>query len=384
MLLGLRHFLTARFSSKASPTPQVLLHPAKEGDVLNQQYSLKRRLGAGFGTRSTMWLSRDSLTGNDVVLKITGADSTDAGKYSQLEVDFLQKVKQVRGSAQQQHIIGMMDYFSLNSSFRTHSCLVLEVLGISIEELTQRTLPNKFPIPMCKQIIKQVLLGLDFLHRECGIVHTDLKLDNFLLCLEDTKGIPMLGDSALPIDLSSISLGPLSVVITNFGVASHIEKPFDGVIQPYALRAPEVYLGIPYSSSADIWSMAYELLCFIYFERISQAFELVTYCWLFNPEALAQWSQEDDHLGQMVSINRLTMFPVDVLACGKFSAKYFGGSGNLLKYNVRKGSIVTMIQTRYPLQPKDGPELLADMLSRMLRLHIRKNPFATYLPPRYT
>lgn len=98
-------------------------------------------------------------------------------------------------------------------------------------------------------------------------------------------------------------------------------------------------------------------------------FELVTYCWLFNPEASARWSQEDDHLGQMVSINGLTMFPVDVLARGKFSAKYFGGSGNLLKYNVGKGSIATMIQTRYPLQPEDGLELLADMLSRMPRLH---------------
>ncbi len=33
-----------------------------------------------------------SITGNDVAPKITGADSTVAGKYSQLEVDFLQKV----------------------------------------------------------------------------------------------------------------------------------------------------------------------------------------------------------------------------------------------------------------------------------------------------
>ncbi|KAK0471511.1 kinase-like domain-containing protein [Armillaria novae-zelandiae] len=224
-----------------------------------------------------------------------------------------------------------MDHFSLESSFGTHSCLVLEVLGMSIEELTRRTLPKKFPIPMCKRIIREVLLGLDFLHRECGIVHTDLKLDNFLLRLENSKGIPMLGDSESPIDLSKVSLGSSAVVISNLGVASHIEHPFDGVIQPYALRAPEVYLGVPYSASADIWSLA----CI--------AFELVTYCWLFNPKAAAPSSQAEDHLGQMVSINRLASFPVDVLACGKFSARYFDGSGNLLKYNVGAGSIVTMI-----------------------------------------
>ncbi|KAK0474222.1 kinase-like domain-containing protein [Armillaria novae-zelandiae] len=342
--------------TQSSPTPQVLLHPAREGDILNQRYAIKRRLGAGFGTRSTIWHSKDSLTGNDVVLKITGADSTDAGKYSQLEVDFLEKVRQAQRSNEQQHVVRMLDCFSLVSSFGTHSCLVFEVLGMSIEELTQRTLPNKFPIPMCKRIIKEVLLGLDFLHQECGIVHTDLKLDNLLLRLEDTKGVPSLGDSESPIDLSHVSLGPSAVVISDLGVASHIEKPFDGVIQPYALRAPEVYLGIPYSSSADIWSLA----CL--------AFELVTYCWLFNPKATARWSQEDDHLGQMVSLNGLKSFPVDVLARGKFSSKYFDGSGNLLKYNVGASSIATMLQTRYPLQPEDEPELLGDMLSRMLRL----------------
>ncbi len=27
-----------------------------------------------------------------------------------------------------------------------------------------------------------------------------------------------------------------------------------------------------------------------------------------------------------------------------------------------------MVQTRFPLKPEDGPELFADMLSRMLRL----------------
>ncbi|KAK0190163.1 kinase-like domain-containing protein [Armillaria mellea] len=170
----------------------------------------------------------------------------------------------------------MLDSFSLASALGTHSCLVLEVLGMSIEELTRRTLPNKFPILMCRRIIKDVLLGLDFLHRECGIVHTDLKLDNFLLRLEDTKGVPLLGDSEAPIALSCVSLGPSAVVISDLGVASHIESPFDGVIQPYALRAPEVYLGIPYSSSADIWSLG----CLV--------FELTTYCWLFNPSATAR------------------------------------------------------------------------------------------------
>lgn len=37
--------------------------------------------------------------------------------------------------------------------------------------------------------------------------------------------------------------------------ATEIENPFDGVIQPYALGAPEIYLGIPYGPPADIWNL---------------------------------------------------------------------------------------------------------------------------------
>ncbi|KAK0444236.1 kinase-like domain-containing protein [Desarmillaria tabescens] len=357
MLSGVRRFLPTGLSKKSSPKLEVLLYFAQEGNVLQQRYSLVRQLGEGFGRRSTVWLSKDLVTGNDVVLKITGADSTDAGKYSQLEAVFLDKVRQVRNTTEQQHVIHMLDHFPLISAHGLHCCLVLEPLGLSIEELTRRTLPNKFPIPMCRQIIKQTLLGLDYLHRRCGIVHTDLKLDNFLLRPSDTRGIPTLGGSnSLKIDLSQVSLGPSAVVISDLGVASHIEKPFKGVIQPFALRAPEVYLGIPYGSSADIWSMG----CL--------SFQLVTYCWLFNPKAGARWSQDDDILGQMVSLNGVESFPVDVLARGKFSDKYFDKFGNLRGYNVGADSIQNMLDSRFRLQPEDEPELFADMLSRMLRL----------------
>jgi serine/threonine-protein kinase SRPK3 len=40
-----------------------------------------------------------------------------------------------------------------------------------------------------KQITKQVLLGLDYLHRECGIIHTDLKPENVLIEIGDVEQI---------------------------------------------------------------------------------------------------------------------------------------------------------------------------------------------------
>lgn len=36
---------------------------------------------------------------------------------------------------------------------------------------------------VCQEISKQVLIGLDYLHRICGVIHTDLKPENVMVCL---------------------------------------------------------------------------------------------------------------------------------------------------------------------------------------------------------
>jgi len=38
-------------------------------------------------------------------------------------------------------------------------------------------------MPICRKIAQQILLGLDYLHNICNIIHTDLKPENVLLCL---------------------------------------------------------------------------------------------------------------------------------------------------------------------------------------------------------
>ena len=37
------------------------------------------------------------------------------------------------------------------------------------------------PMDICQEISRQVLIGLDYLHRFCGVIHTDLKPENVLL-----------------------------------------------------------------------------------------------------------------------------------------------------------------------------------------------------------
>ena len=56
-------------------------------------------------------------------------------------------------------------------------------MGVNLLELIKRYNYKGIPVEICKKIAQQVLIGLDFLHRVCGVIHTDLKPENVLLCL---------------------------------------------------------------------------------------------------------------------------------------------------------------------------------------------------------
>lgn len=43
------------------------------------------------------------------------------------------------------------------------------------------------PIPIVRKITKQILIGLDYLHRICKLIHTDLKLENCIVDLTDEQ-----------------------------------------------------------------------------------------------------------------------------------------------------------------------------------------------------
>ena len=50
-------------------------------------------------------------------------------------------------------------------------------------EIMKRYDYKGIPIPLVRRIAKQVLMGLDYLHRICKIIHTDLKPENVIVSL---------------------------------------------------------------------------------------------------------------------------------------------------------------------------------------------------------
>ena len=68
--------------------------------------------------------------------------------------------------------------------------MVFEIMGVNLLEVIKRYNYKGVPMHICRVIAKQILIGLDYLHRICGLIHTDLKQENILICLEPEEIVP--------------------------------------------------------------------------------------------------------------------------------------------------------------------------------------------------
>ncbi|KAG6011214.1 hypothetical protein E4U43_008473 [Claviceps pusilla] len=163
-------------------------HPVQVGENFKDgKYTVVRKLG--WGHFSTVWLSRDNSNGKHVALKVVRS----AAHYTETAIDeikLLNRIVQAKPDHPgRKHVVSLLDSFEHKGPHGTHVCMVFEVLGENLLGLIKRWNHRGIPMPLVKQITKQVLLGLDYLHRECGIIHTDLKPENVLIEIGDVEQI---------------------------------------------------------------------------------------------------------------------------------------------------------------------------------------------------
>ena len=72
--------------------------------------------------------------------------------------------------------------------------MAFEVLGKNLLSLIKKYDYRGIPIPIVREIIKQVLIGLDYLHRICNIIHTDLKPENVVFELTEQAKLDFTRD----------------------------------------------------------------------------------------------------------------------------------------------------------------------------------------------
>ncbi|KAF2398529.1 serine/threonine-protein kinase SRPK2 [Trichodelitschia bisporula] len=163
-------------------------HPVHVGEQYKDgKYTVVRKLG--WGHFSTVWLSKDNTTGKHVALKVVRS----AAHYTETALDEIKLLNKVveanKDHPGRAHVVSLLDSFMHRGPNGTHVCMVFEVLGENLLGLIKRWNHRGIPMELVKQITKQVLLGLDYLHRECGIIHTDLKPENVLIEIGDVEEI---------------------------------------------------------------------------------------------------------------------------------------------------------------------------------------------------
>lgn len=153
----------------------------------NEKYTLVRKLG--WGHFSTVWLARDNDKQCHVAMKIVRS----AKHYTDTAIDEIKLLDKVTSSETHhpghQHVIQLLDTFTHQGPNGVHVCMVFEVLGENLLGLIRRYKHRGIPVIFVKQIAKQLLSALDFLHRMCGVIHTDLKPENVLIEIGDVEQI---------------------------------------------------------------------------------------------------------------------------------------------------------------------------------------------------
>uniref|UniRef100_A0A8B9JJI1 non-specific serine/threonine protein kinase n=1 Tax=Astyanax mexicanus TaxID=7994 RepID=A0A8B9JJI1_ASTMX len=158
-------------------------HPVKIGDLFNGRYHVIRKLG--WGHFSTVWLCWDIQGKRFVAMKVVKS----AQHYTETALDEIKLLRCVRESdpsdPNKDMVVQLIDDFKISGINGIHVCMVFEVLGHHLLKWIIKSNYQGLPLPCVKSIIRQVLQGLDYLHTKCKIIHTDIKPENILMCVDD-------------------------------------------------------------------------------------------------------------------------------------------------------------------------------------------------------
>ncbi|KAF2452957.1 kinase domain protein [Lineolata rhizophorae] len=230
------------------------------GQIVRGRYKIVVKLR--WGSTSTVWLAEDTSrwfwqAKRYVAVKFAVSNDQETENHEHNITRYLQANPSHEGF---RFVRAAIDHFEITGPQGAHPCLVYDSMR-EIFRLFQRRVPDgKIPEPLPKLLLQHILLGLDYLHSECSIVHTDIKQDNIMLTFEDLSVLEHFLKNLAEVhmlrkmqDDSPVTLPKLA----DFGLAQHRNspEPLRHPIQPPLFHAPEVILGTGWSHNADIWSL---------------------------------------------------------------------------------------------------------------------------------
>ncbi|KAG8452562.1 hypothetical protein GDO86_004375 [Hymenochirus boettgeri] len=184
----------------------------------------------GVGAYGTVYKARDLQSGKFVALKNVRVQTNENG----LPLSTVREVALLKRLEHFDHpnIVKLMDVCaSARTDRETKVTLVFEHVDQDLKTYLNKVPPPGLPLETVKDLMKQFLHGLEFLHLNC-IVHRDLKPENILVT---SGGQVKLADFGLA-RIYSCQMALTPVVVTLW------------------YRAPEVLLQSTYATPVDMWS----------------------------------------------------------------------------------------------------------------------------------
>uniref|UniRef100_A0A8C6URN1 non-specific serine/threonine protein kinase n=1 Tax=Neogobius melanostomus TaxID=47308 RepID=A0A8C6URN1_9GOBI len=163
------------------------------------------------------------------------------------------------------------------------------------------------------------------------------------------------GDSDKALDLlNPQNADKIKIKIADLGNACWVHKHFTDGIQTCQYRSVEVLIGAEYNTPADIWSTA------------CVAFELATGDYLFDPQAGATFSREEDHIAHIMEL--LGQLPSQFALSGKDYKLYFNRKGNLRHISkLKPWSLLEILLDKYEW-PREEAVQFSSLLQTMLEI----------------
>ena len=279
----------------------------------------------GSGAFAQVWQCKDLKETKQVAVKVLKSDSVvrDTGEE---EVEILRSLKK----SGKENLLEILDDFVEDGPNGKHICIVMELLGPCLLDC----LP---PVGMClhnvKQVTHQVLTGLEYLHTQAKIIHTDVKPENVLL-----------SNNCGAIGLEN-EVDGIRVKLADLGCALRVDETYPAIVGTSEYRAPELLLEAPYDIEIDIWATA----CL--------AFELATGNYLFKPDSSGRVLKEEMHLALMTKV--LGPVPQGMVESGRAGRSC---------YNRRTGQL-----HHFPpqsLQDEDLPTLIGERRGAVSYTHL--------------
>lgn len=185
-----------------------------------------------------------------------------------MELEIMRKITMVSAGSRhpgREHVVQLRgDFRHKLAEGHEHVVMVSNALASTLAATNLKAPKRRVPVPTCKEIARQVLLALDFLHTECGVVHSDLHHTNIMAEFPhgDEELVDVLELRGLAHYLAAVGGLAISAEagfhlrLIDFGISSFIDMHVrETRVQPAILRAPEVTLHGPWNEKIDVWNL---------------------------------------------------------------------------------------------------------------------------------